>query len=127
ICVTDLNLSLDIRTCLGMPHMQCFKRYGISPEQQAREWREWQFDPEPPLQTQAFEAWSKVCRWLRPDINNSHKLAELLLCETFVHALPENIRSEWSSRCTQQACGATPEPSRRAPEPSIHPSKGQSF
>ncbi|XP_039616456.1 uncharacterized protein LOC120533603 [Polypterus senegalus] len=127
---------------------EVFKRYGTSPEQQTREWREWQFDPDRPLRTQAFEAWNKVCRWLRPNINNSHKMGELLACKTFVHALPDHIaqqvrkqpydnmdtlikiaehhwaacksgRLERFSRHNQPVCGTAPEPPQQAPEPVV--------
>uniref|UniRef100_A0A8C4SIM5 Uncharacterized protein n=1 Tax=Erpetoichthys calabaricus TaxID=27687 RepID=A0A8C4SIM5_ERPCA len=125
-----------------------FKCYGISPEQQAREWKKWKFDPERPLRTQAFEAWSKVCCWLRPNINSSNKMGELLAFETFVHVHLDEMaqqiwrqnydnmdtlikiakrhwsvwKSWWSerfSRRTQQVCGAVPEPIRQSPVPAV--------
>ncbi|XP_028652029.1 uncharacterized protein LOC114647585 [Erpetoichthys calabaricus] len=129
---------------------EIFKYYGITVDQQAREWRQWKFDPDKPIKTQAFEFWRKTRCWLRPDVNNARQVVEQFACEALVNALPDHLaqqvrrhpyrnmdalievierhwlvskmeRSERTARLARQGCVIQPEPSHCSTEPLVKP------
>ncbi|XP_039605860.1 uncharacterized protein LOC120526779 [Polypterus senegalus] len=69
------------------------KYYGITVDQPTREWRQWKFDPDKPIKTQAFEFWRKTRCWLRLDVN-ARQVVEQFACETLVNSLPDHFAQQ---------------------------------
>uniref|UniRef100_A0A8C4RYV7 SCAN box domain-containing protein n=1 Tax=Erpetoichthys calabaricus TaxID=27687 RepID=A0A8C4RYV7_ERPCA len=73
---------------------EILSRYGITSDQQASEWRQWRYDPDCPSRAQGFEFWSKMGRWLRPDINQGRHIVEQVACEGFINGMPEYLAQQ---------------------------------
>uniref|UniRef100_A0A8C4XD35 C2H2-type domain-containing protein n=1 Tax=Erpetoichthys calabaricus TaxID=27687 RepID=A0A8C4XD35_ERPCA len=101
---------------------EILSRYSITTDQQASEWRTWQFDPEQPARAQAFDFWGKMGYLAQQVRRHPYKDMKGLL-EVLEHQLTVHRTggSEKPARGARQGRSSHPEPTRRAAEAPAKP------